>query len=443
MPHVQVGFLLGAVSIAMTAVSASSVVAQEDPLDAAFARMVAHPNDLEAAFDYARIAAREDKARAAIATLERTLRLNPKLDNIRLELASLYLAAGSPDVARIYAKEALKSPDIPPSVADRAKQLLATAEMASSRSLVQANVFTGFRWDSNATQATALAAVPIFNPIIGATVAVSPAVKAHSDASWITTAQLTHRYDLGLQTEGAWETNFSLFDQRFFQINHTYDLDAIQFDTGPRIGAGEIASTKVSVRPFFSAGYIAFGDRPYATQYGGGLSGQAQVSAATTLDLTTVGRFGNYYDTSFRPSTRNYTGPELTVIAKAAYAATSRITLTGDASYYWAGARQDFYSRQGPGASVSLSWDFTIADYSLGMVTRIGFRRLAYGSPDPFIDPTQKRTDNIFDAGLSFIVPLTERLRLVAQYGFYRQDSKYSVYSFDDNSISLGLRLDL
>src|SRR5690349_10352951 len=105
---------------------------QPDPVQAAFAEMMAHPGNPDAAVRYARAAAAAGQVRPAIAALERVLRVNPRLDNIRLELASLYLAAGSPDVAALYAEQALASPSIPPEVAGRARQLLAQAETGSS-----------------------------------------------------------------------------------------------------------------------------------------------------------------------------------------------------------------------------------------------------------------------------------------------------------------------
>ena len=104
--------------------------ASADPVAAAFAEVMANPGDPDAALRYARLLAANGQVRPAIAALERILRLNPRLDNIRLELASLYLAAGSPDVATLYAEQALASPAIPADVAARARQLLASAEKA-------------------------------------------------------------------------------------------------------------------------------------------------------------------------------------------------------------------------------------------------------------------------------------------------------------------------
>jgi tetratricopeptide (TPR) repeat protein len=429
--------------LAIAAIFATpAALAQQDRLDAALAETIARPTDPEAAFDYARLAAAAGQTRAAIAALERVLRINPGLDNIRLELASLYLAAGSPDVATVYAQQALQSPNIPPEVADRARGLLKKAEGAASRHLLQANIFTGARWDSNATQATALTAVPLFDPLVGNTVTVNPSLRAQSAWSWVTSAQLTHNYDLGLQQEGSWETNLSVFDQRFFHINHAFDLDAIQIDSGPRLGIGELAGAALSARPFGTAGYLAYGDRPYATLYGGGVTGQAQLSAALSVNVTVSGRFGGYYDTTFRPRSRDYTGAEWSLAVGTVYAVAPGITLSADASYYWAGARQDFYAREGPAVSATATAQLPIDNYALGVSGHVGYRHLGYVGADPFIDPTHRRSDDILDAGLSLLAPVNERVKLVAQYSYYRQLSNYQLYSFDNNSVSLGVRVD-
>ena len=262
----------------------------------AFTQMMMRPNDPEAAFRYAQAAAKAGQVRAAIAALERVLRIDPSLDNIRLELASLYLAAGSPDAAAIYAREALSSPHIPPDVAARAQQLLAQAEQASARSLLTVSIFAGPRWDSNATQATALSSVPVYSPFVGAPVPVIPSITAQSSGSWLTSLQAEHRFDLGLQSDAAWETTFGAFDQRFFSVNHAYNFTLMQLETGPRFSVGDSGSTQLSLRPLVSVNYLAYGDLPYAVLAGGGLSGRALIGSRMTAELTALGRYGNYYE---------------------------------------------------------------------------------------------------------------------------------------------------
>jgi tetratricopeptide (TPR) repeat protein len=233
--------------------------------------MIAHPNDPDAAVRYARAAAAAGQVRPAIAALERVLRVNPRLDNIRLELASLYLAAGSPDLAALYAEQALASPSIPPDVAERARELLAQAETGASRSVFTGSVFVGGRYDTDANQATSLATISVFSPQLGV-VPVQTPVRAQGSPSFVANAQFSHRYDLGLQREGSWDTNLASFNQTFSNVSADYNLISSTLDTGPRIGIGEIGDGSVALRPFFSGSYLTYASHSYAWLYGGGLS---------------------------------------------------------------------------------------------------------------------------------------------------------------------------
>ncbi len=410
-------------------------------MDAAFAAMMSHPDDPDAALNYARIAASQGQARVAIAPLERMLRADPSLDNIRLELASLYMAVGSPAMAAIYAKEALASPQIPPDVAVRAKDLLAQAEKGSSRSLLQIDLFGGLRHDSDANQATSLATVGAFSPIFGP-VLVQPTVRAQPDWSSVLTGQVSHRYDLGLQSEVAWESNLSVFDQRFFNISHNYDLTAVQADTGPRFGIGSIGDAAVSIRPFGSFAWIGYGDVTYASLYGGGLSGELRTQT-WQASLTGTGRFGNYVDSSFRPQTRAYTGPEWSMLLSGGYNIDATTYLNASISWYQADARSVQFSRQGPGAYLSLTKAFVVLDRRVELVVNGGVQRLWYGGPDPLIDPTATQVSTQWQAGTSVTVPIVRGLAAVAQYSYYRNNSNYSIYQFFDNAFTVGLRVGL
>jgi hypothetical protein len=55
---------------------------------------------------------------------------------------------------------------------------------------------------------------------------------------------------------------------------------------------------------------------------------------------------------------------------------------------------------------VSAGAQTAIAGYPVELAGRLGLRRLAYGAPDPFLNPFQTRIDTIFDAGLSLTVPI-------------------------------------
>jgi hypothetical protein len=431
--------ILSSAACLLAAISHAEMVSPPDPVPAAFAAMMANPSDADAALRYARLLASKGQVRPAIAALERVLRLNPRLDNIRLELASLYLAAGSPDAAAVYAQQAVASPAIPPEVAVRARRLLGDAETAASPSLLTGSLFVGGRFDSDANQATSLGTISVFSPIFGI-VAVPAPVKAQSDGSIVGNLQLTHRYDLGLPREGSWETNFSSFGQKFVTIPGVYDLVSVQADSGPRIGVGEIGDAAVALRPFVSGSFIGYGTDPFALLYGGGLSTYYTLPSHWSLEVTGSGRFANYQNSTFRPLVSGYSGPEWTMLASPTYAIDSRTAISGSLYYYSSDARQRFYARSGPGGTAAISTDFTVAGHTIGTAARIGLRSVSYDAPDPLIDPTKSRRDLVFEAGLSLIYPVIDNVAAVAQYGFTRLSSNYAVYRFDNHSVTVGLR---
>lgn len=411
-----------------------------DPLEAAFADSMTHPSDPDRALRYAQLAARRGQTRAAIAALERVLRTNPRLDNIRLEIASLQLAAGSADVAALYAREALASPSIPPDVAARARQLLAQAEKGAARSLFEGSVFAGVRYDSNATQATALSQVGVFDPFLGIPLILPAPQRVRSDGSVVLNGQVSHRYDLGLQREGAWETNLSGFQQRFFQVPHAFDLTLGQFDTGPRIGVGEIGDGTVSVRPLFSANYLAYASRTYAWLYGGGVSAAYRLPPRLAAEVTALGRYGKFYDSGYRPRASDYSGAEWTLSAALTYEVAPALVLGVTAFYYDADARQPYNKRSGPGAAFSVAKEFDAGGYRFGTVARAGIRVLSFAAADQFIEPDRARTDTIVDAGVSATLPVVGSLSVLVQYDYIRNNSSYGVYRFDNHAVTAGLR---
>lgn len=410
-------------------------------LDAAYMATMARPNDIEAALHYAKLADDAGQPMAAIPPMERVLRLNPRRDDIRLGLAALYLKTRSPELAAIYAQQALSAPDIPPDIAGRARQLLATAEQGTSRSLLRLELFAGIRHNSDANQATSLSAVGAFSPIFGP-VLVLPPLTARPDWSTVLTGQVAHRYDLGLQTEGTWETNVSLFDQRFFHINHAFNLTTVDATTGPRFGIGRLGNSRLSIRPFASAAWIGYGDSTYATLYGGGLSGAVE-APDWQISLTGTGRAGSYQDTSFRPQTRPYTGPEWSMLLSGAWSLNANTYLNASISWYQASARVQEFGRHGPAAHLSMTRNVLVVDRKLEFVLHGSVQRLRYGGPNPQIDPFTTQVSTQWEAGAAMTVPIAPGLGATVQYAYFRNNSTYDIYRFQDHAFSIGVRYSL
>ncbi len=411
-------------------------------VSAAFNAMMARPSDPDLAVRYARIAAANGQTRAAIAALERVLRLDPALDNIRLALASLYYAENNPTLASVYAKQALTAEHIPQNAAEQGRALVSTASRAASPSKLEASVFTGLRYDSDANQATSLPTIGVFSPLVG-NVQVPTPVRASSDWSSVVTLQLSHSYDLGLQRDGAWETNLSGFDQRFFHINHRYDLEAVTADTGPRIGFGPTDSIALSARPFATVTWLGYGDQTFAWLYGGGATLQARIGRRWGFNLTGTTRFGSYQNSDFRGAAELYTGVESSVAGTITYAVTSSTRAVLAISYYHANAHADFDARSGPGASVALVTEQTIGTRPVALSVHAGIQGISYRAADPLFGLPDRRRDPVTDAGLAAAVPIIAHLKAVAEYDFTKDNSNYPAYRFSDHSITFGLRWEL
>lgn len=433
---------------AMLLVLAATPLAAQDQvtLDQAFAAMMARPGDTDLAMRYARIAAARGETRSAIVALERVLRINPALDNVRLELASLRLAEGSPDLAGAFAAEALRSPDMPEEVAPRAAALQAQADRSSARSLLEISLFAGARYDTNANEATSLGTVPVFVPVLQDFFQINAPVRGRSDWSAVLGARVYHRYDLGLQREGAWETNFSAFEQRFARIPRAYDLSLLTFDTGPRIGITDFddGAALLGVRPFVSLGWLGYGGRSYSTLYGGGASLELRVPPRWTIELTWASRFGNYQNSDFRPTARDFTGAEHSLSASVAYLIDQNTRITAGVYGVRGGARQPFYDRSGWGAFLAANTTINLTQgYAIGASARAGYRRTAFDDPDPSINPDVSRRDNRYEVGVLAIFPITRELAVTAEYEWYSQRSNYGFYRYDNHAVTIGLRLSL
>lgn len=436
-----------AVPVLVLALAVAPAQADESiSLDQAFAAMMDRPDDPERAIRYARLAAASGQTRNAIVALERVLRVNPALDNVRLELASLRQAEGSSDLAASLAEEAMRSPDMPPEVAPRAAALRAQAERSSARSLLEISLFAGVRYDTNANEATSLGTVPVFVPVLQDFFEINTPVRGRSDFSMVLGARVAHRYDLGLQREGAWETNFSAFDQRFSRLPRAYDLSLVTFDTGPRIEIAEFGDgdALVSVRPFASLGWLGYGGRTYSALYGGGGTLELRIPPRWTFELTGASRFGNYENSDFRPTARNFTGPEHTLSVAAGYLLGESSRLSGGVYTTRGESRVGYYDRTGWGAFLQGSTAVSVTpSYSVGASATVGYRRTTFDEADVAINPDARRRDTRYEAGLLGIFPLTSNIAATAEYGWYTQRSNYSLYRYENHAITVGLRMSL
>ena len=133
--------------------------------DAAFQAMLAQPANLDVLFKFASLASQTGDLEGAVSALERMLLINPDLPRVRLELGVLYYRLGSYEVARTYLESALKTPNLPPEVRNRADQFMAEVVGKQQPSHFSGDVFLGWRYQSNATLGPSTSNILLFGQI--------------------------------------------------------------------------------------------------------------------------------------------------------------------------------------------------------------------------------------------------------------------------------------
>src|SRR5476649_1305502 len=247
------------------AVPAAASSDLERRYDAAFQEMLAQPANLEVLFKFASLASQTGDLEGAVSALERMLLINSDLPRVRLELGVLYYRLGSYEVARTYLENALKSPNLPPDVRARASQFVAEVASKEKPSHFSGEFFLGVRYQSNANLGPTTNNVLLF----GQVASLNQQAVGSPDWGLVSSAQIRHTYDLGRQDKSQIETTFTSYANRQFQ-NAVANVTLLDLTSGPRFQIFNGTFEDVSLKPFFSGGYIWVNDAPYYGSYGGG-----------------------------------------------------------------------------------------------------------------------------------------------------------------------------
>ncbi|HZJ11813.1 MAG TPA: tetratricopeptide repeat protein, partial [Methyloceanibacter sp.] len=124
--------------------------ASEQQREALLQQMLARPNDLDLAFEYAHLSADAGDYEGAISALERMLIYAPNTPRIQFELGVLYYRLGAYDVARSYFEQVLANPSVPPDVARQVKLYIQQLSLAADPPAFSASIFSAIRYETNA-----------------------------------------------------------------------------------------------------------------------------------------------------------------------------------------------------------------------------------------------------------------------------------------------------
>lgn len=416
-----------------TAAANAADAAYEAALDAMLAD-IANP---QKSFDFVEAATKVGDLRGAIAALERMLLINPGLANIELELGVLYLRLGNPQLGRYYIAQALRAPNVPVVVRQRAERYLAVASAETRRSFLHGEVSVGYRYDSNANFAPNSGIVSVYDEALHELFpqAVLTQGRSEADSSEVGSAQLNHSYSMG-PSGSSWDTNL-LVDGMHYQRVSLLDETDIGLDTGPAIVTNDDLQAPFEIRPFASGLNSWLDGYDYTQAYGGGLDFKKlyQSSSWTELRLQALHQnFDNAPDGSLYVSDR--TGTYYLAQFNNVWQI-GRLQLGINANGGSTSAAQSYQSYAIYGGGVSLRLYFVpfrslppASVYARGTIEQMNYR-----AAQPDIDPYVKQADTLTSAALGSEIPFTRSLSVSVEGGYLSQSSSLPNFRARDTSV--------
>jgi tetratricopeptide (TPR) repeat protein len=411
----------------------------ERQYDAAFQEMLLQPANLDVLFKFASLASQTGDLEGAVSALERMLLINPDLPRVRLELGVLYYRLGSYEVARTYLESALKSPNLPPEVRTRADKFMADVVGKEKPSKFSGEFFLGWRYQSNANLGPTTNNVLLFGQIAS----LNQAAVGSPDWGVVSSAQIRHTYDLGRQDKSQIETTFSTYVNRQFQ-SAVANVTLLDLTTGPRFQIFNGTFEDVSLKPFFSGGYIWVNDAPYYGSYGAGLEMAALLSDRLRNVTTFQWRRHDNTDNWYLPTNSQYRGVEYTATTGLQFALSNLVNLfsIGTATRYQTDQTPaQSYVLYGIGGGMTFRFVDPVLKTGLPWTVTLAVTEnwWSYDAPDPTIDPNTARMQTDTISSLTFAVPFDDRTTFSVTGSRFVRNASLANYAFENNSVMFGV----
>ena len=411
----------------------------EQQYNDAFQEMLAKPADLDTLFKFATIAGQTGDLEGAVSALERMLLIDPNLPRIRLELGVLYYRMQSYEMARTYLDSALKSPSLPADVRSKAEQFIVEIDKRQSPSHFSGETFIGFRYQSNANLGPSTSSMRLFGDVAN----LNQSALGQADWGAVSSAAFRHTYDLGLQDKSQMETQLTAYANRQFQVSAA-NVSILDLTTGPRFQAFQGIFEDVSIKPFFTGGYIWVNDTPFYGAYGAGLEAGVLLSDRLRNTSIFVWRRQNHPNTWYIPTNQQFNGVEYSGNTTFLYQLNNMVLLFGNAQ------TQRFETDQTPwqnyqlwGVGGGMAFQFVDplfkSELPWSISLSVNQQWWNYDAPDVVVDPTTPRQqmDTILNLVLS--VPFDERTTFSLSGGRFSRVANFSNYAFTNNSFMFGV----
>ena len=295
------------------------------------------------------------------------------------------------------------------------------------------------RYQSNANLGPSTSNILLFGQI------ASLNQQAVGTADWgvVSSAQIRHTYDLGRQDNSAIETQFSAYVNRQFTTS-VANVTLLDLISGPRFQIFNGTFEDVTVKPFFSGGYIWVNDAPYYGSYGAGVETAALLSDRLRNISTFQWRRHDNTDNWYLPTNNQYRGVEYTATTSLQFALAANVALfaTGTATRYQTDQTpQQSYSLYGAGGGMTFRFADPVLKTNLPWSVTISVTEnwWSYDAPDPQVDPNTARQQIDTIASITFAIPFDDRTTFSITGGRFVRQATLANYAFENNSVMFGI----
>jgi len=279
--------------------------------------------------------------------------------------------------------------------------------------------------------------------LFGQIASLNQAAVGSPDWGVVSSAQIRHTYDLGLQDKAAIETTFSAYVNRQFQ-NNVANVTLLDLTTGPRFQIFSGIFEDVSLKPFFSGGYIWVNDAPYYGSYGSGAEMAVLLSDRLRNVTTFQWRRHDNTDNWYLPTNSQYRGVEYTATTGLQFALSNLVTLfsTGTATRYQTDQTPaQSYVLYGIGGGMTFRFADPVLKTGLPWTVTLAVTEnwWSYDAPDPTIDPNTLRIQTDTISSLTFAIPFDDRTTFSVTGSRFVRNASLANYAFENNSVMFGI----
>lgn len=401
-----------------------------------FARMLAQPDDLDTAFQYATLSIRVGDLEAAISTLERMLIYAPGLPRLQLELGLLYYRLSAYRTAQTYFEAAISGENVPDEVRAKVNQFLKGIVQASKLTTYSAQTRVGVRYQTNANRGPN-GEIIILN---GLPFQLSADSQASADGNVYSSGKFHVSRRLPQQGTSL-EFDLVSYASKQFKLEQ-FDLAQAEMTLGPAFDLGRFGIDNAAMGVYGIAAGAFLHEDFYASFFGAGTRVVSRPSPRLSSSTKLEYRYKTFYDSPTVPTATLRDGHEIRFQSSGQYLLSRTRALNFSAGATRSLASADYLSFTSYGAQIgsSVAFDSPFKDKQKWVLgSSVGLLYKEYDDPDPIVNASESQTDMEYIAQTSLIIPLKNKVSILAEADYRYVDSNYTTREHNNFGTTLSL----